>query len=349
MHIFNYNFLKFINIPSSFISMTSYIAELQNESVRKKVEFPTLFTRLQSIAIVQSIKTSNQIEGLVTSDKRIKEIIEQDSVPLNQTEQEITGYRDALKFIHENYSILQMSEEMILNLHSILLSKTNYEHKGQYKKKDNIITERFKDGTTRIRFKPVKADETSFAMEQLVLAFLEANSDPSINKLLLIPCFILDFLCIHPFEDGNGRMSRLLTLLLLYNTKYDIFKYISFEEQINKIKDRYYYSLKESSINWHENKNDYIPFIENFIFTLYLCYLELDKRFLTLKSGKVSKTKRIEEIILNSFIPISKKEIYELVPDVSISTIEAVLSRLIKENKIIKLGSTINAKYFKNM
>ena len=176
---------------------------------------------------------------------------------------------------------------------------------------------------------------------------MDARDDSEINQLLLIPCVILDFLCIHPFQDGNGRMSRLLSLLLMYKNGFDVSKYISFEEQINLSKGSYYEALRQSSIDWHENKNDYIPFMENFLFTLYLCYKELDKRFLTLKSGKVSKAKRIEEIVLSAFIPISKKEIQDLLPDISVSTIERVLSEMLKDGKISKIGATNSAKYIK--
>jgi Fic family protein len=184
-------------------------------------------------------------------------------------------------------------------------------------------------------------------MEELIYAYMDARDDSEINQLLLIPCVILDFLCIHPFQDGNGRMSRLLSLLLMYKNGFDVSKYISFEEQINLSKGNYYEALRQSSIDWHENKNDYIPFMENFLFTLYLCYKELDKRFLTLKSGKVSKAKRIEEIVLSAFIPISKKEIQDLLPDISVSTIERVLSEMLKDGKISKIGATNSAKYIK--
>jgi Fic family protein len=224
---------------------------------------------------------------------------------------------------------------------------TELSHRGEFKKEDNVICERYPDGRTNIRFMTVKAVDTLDAMKELTYAYMEARDDSNINQLLLIPCVILDFLCIHPFQDGNGTMSRLLSLLLMYKNGFDISKYVSFEEQINLSKGNYYEALRQSSIGWHDNTNDYIPFIENFLFTLYLCYKELDKRFLTIKSGKVSKTKRIEEIVLTSFIPISKKEIINLLPDISVTTIEKVLSNMMKDGKIVKIGSTSNAKYLK--
>ncbi len=205
------------------------------------------------------------------------------------------------------------------------------------------------DGTRQIRFSPVPAIETPRVMEQFVFAYMKARDDPNINPLLLIPCVILDFLCIHPFSDGSGRMSRLLTLLLLYKNGFDVGKYVSFEEQINETKTYYYEALRKSSISWHNGNNDYFYFAENFIMTLFSCYKELDKRFATVNSKKISKTARIEATLLNSVLPISKKEIADILPDVSITTIEFVLAKILKEGKIIKSGEGRNTKYIRNI
>ena len=185
---------------------------------------------MESIARVQSVKNSNAIEGIVTTDARIKEIVDGNSAPLNHNEMEIAGYRDVLDEIHTRH------------------------------------------------------------MEQLMFAYVDAKTNPNINQLLLIPCVILDFLCIHPFDDGNGRVSRLLSLLLLYKNDYDICKYVSFEEQINQSKEHYYQALYESSQNWHENENSYIPFMENFLLTLYKCYKELNQRFSVINGKRLKKT-----------------------------------------------------------
>lgn len=347
MRRFDYSFLKNIKLPVNFMSITNVIFALRNEEEHKKGEYPGIFTNLEKIAIVQSVKGSNAIEGIVTSDRRIEEIVNQNSAPLNHDEEEIAGYRDALNMIHTNYKNINFNLESMLELHRIMLARTDKGYGGQFKESDNVIREVYQDGSSRIRFVPTPANETKEAMEQLVLAYMDARDDYGVNQLLLIPCVILDFLCIHPFRDGNGRMSRLLSLLLLYKEGFDVSKYISFEEQINNEKGKYYEALKQSSFDWHENKNDYAPFIYNFLSTLVRCYRELDKRFLTVRSGKVSKTKRIEEVVMSAFVPISKKEIKDLLPDVSINTIEKVLSDMLKEEKIIKIGSTVSARYFK--
>ena len=184
-------------------------------------------------------------------------------------------------------------------------------------------------------------------MEQLELAYLEARDDANINQLLLIPCVILDFLCIHPLRDGNGRMSRLLSLLLLYKNGFDAGKYVSFEEQINNYKVSYYESLRLSSVRWENGKNDYFPFIENFLSTLYMCYKELDKHFAVVHGKKITKKARVEATVLGSLTPLSKAEICKILPDVSPTTVEAVLGAMVKSGAIKRIGSSRSARYIK--
>ena len=212
MRTFDYSFLKTIKLPSEFLSLTSIISALKNEEEHKKKEYPDIFTNLQKIAIVQSVKGSNAIEGIVTTDKRIEEIVNQNSAPLNHNEQEIAGYRDALNLIHTNYMNISFGLESMLNLHKTMLAQTSLNYGGQFKNNDNVIRELYPDGTSRVRFVPTPASEVKETIEQLVLAYMDARDDYGINQLLLIPCVILDFLCIHPFRDGNGRMSRLLSI-----------------------------------------------------------------------------------------------------------------------------------------
>ena len=203
-------------------------------------------------------------------------------------------------------------------------------------------------GNRKVRFRPTPADETAEAMEQLELAYMDARDDANINQLLLIPCVILDFLCIHPFRDGNGRMSRLLSLLLLYKNGYDVGKYVSFEEQINNYKAFYYEALKQSSDGWSDNQNTYFPFIENFLSTLYMCYKELDKRFAVVHGKKITKKARIEAAVLNSLTPLSKAEICQILPDVSPTTVEAVLGAMVKDGSIKRIGSARASRYIKS-
>ncbi|MEG0048253.1 MAG: Fic family protein [Clostridia bacterium] len=347
MRKFDYSFLSNGLLPANLVNLTSSISMLKTMAGVRKEEYKKIFTELEAVAKVQSIKSSNAIEGIVTSDERIAAIVNQNSAPLNHNEAEIAGYRDALNEIHLGYERIDVRESDILRLHEMLLSIAGYEFGGKYKTDDNVILEVDTDGTRKVRFKPTPAAETKQAMEQLELAYMDARDDAGINQLLLIPCVILDFLCIHPFRDGNGRMSRLLSLLLLYKNGYDAGKYVSFEEQINKYKVFYYEALKQSSTGWDANENTYFPFIENFLSALYMCYKELDKRFAVVHGKKITKKARIEATVLNSLTPLSKAEICKILPDVSPTTVESVLGAMVKSGEIERIGSSRSSRYIK--
>lgn len=348
MRKFDYSFLENENIPGNLVNITGGIYTLQSAGNLRKEQFATVFTELESIAKVQSVKSSNAIEGIITSDQRIAEIVNHNSAPKNHDEAEIAGYRDALSAIHTEYEHLSFTEQTVLLLHRTMMQLSGDPLAGRYKNTDNVILEILGDGTRNVRFRPISASETKFAMEQLELAYLDACNNSHVNPLLLIPCVILDFLCIHPFRDGNGRMSRLLSLLLLYRNGFDVGKYISFEEQINSNKAYYYESLRRSSEGWHTNENDYFPFIMNFLSTLYLCYQELDHRFAIVHGKRITKSARIEATVLDHLTPISKSEICAIHPDISPTTIEAVLGRMVKSGIIKKIGSSRNTKYIRN-
>lgn len=347
MRRFDYSFLNNGLLPANLVNLTSNIASLKTMAGVRKEKYTQIFTELESVAKVQSIKSSNAIEGIVTSDERIAAIVNQDSAPLNHNEAEIAGYRDALNEIHLGFEHIDFREDDILRLHKMMMSIVGYEFGGQYKTDDNVILEVDADGNRRVRFRPTPAFETKQAMEQLELAYMEAKNNANINQLLLIPCVILDFLCIHPFRDGNGRMSRLLSLLLLYKNGYDVGKYISFEEQINNYKVYYYEALKQSSNGWNTNENTYFPFIENFLSTLYMCYKELDKRFAVVHGKWITKKARIEATVLNSLTPISKTEICKVLPDVSPTTVEAVLGSMVRSGVIKRIGASRASRYIK--
>lgn len=347
MRKFDYSFLENGLLPAKLVNISGSIYSLRSDASIRKYENTKVFTELEKIAKVQSVKSSNAIEGIITSDQRISEIVNQSSAPLNHDEAEIAGYRDALNRIHTDYNNISFNVKDILGLHEIMMTLSGDDLAGQYKQNDNVIVEVDLKGQRKVRFRPTPASETTEAMEQLELAYLDACSNSNINQLLLIPCVILDFLCIHPFRDGNGRMSRLLSLLLLYKNGFDAGKYISFEEQINKYKDLYYEALRQSSIGWETNNNDYFPFMQNFLSTLYMCYKELDKRFAVVKGKKVTKTARIEATVLGSLIPISKSEICAIHPDISPSTVEAVLGKMIKSGQIKRIGASRGSRYIR--
>lgn len=347
MRIFDYLFLKNKPIPAHTVNLLTTVEKLTIDRRTLIDSYPKLFEELTKIAIVQSIISSNAIEGIVTTDERIKGLLSGSVSPINHNENEILGYKDVIDLIHHNYDEYDFTEEQILAFHQMLLSYERPSYAGRYKTSDNVILETAKNGTRSIRFRPTPPKETQVAMEQMILAYMDARDDSSVNQLLLIPCVILDFLSIHPFSDGNGRMSRLLSLLLLYKNGFSIGKYISFENQINLNKKEYYQSLKLSSENWGNSKNDYYPFINHFLVTLIRCYNELDKRVNILSSKATNKKERIKITIETSLVPLSRKELMELWPDIAVDTIKKVLIELQNEGIIQKIGNFKNAKYRK--
>ena len=341
MRKFDYSFLNNGLLPANLVNLTSNITALKTMAGMRREEYTKIFTELEAVAKIQSIKSSNAIEGIVTCDERIAAIVNQNSAPLNHNEAEIAGYRDALNEIHSGYEHIDFRQRDILRLHEVMMGFTGYEYGGKYKTDDNVILEIDADGNRRVRFRPTPASETPEAMEQLELAYFDARCDANINQLLLIPCVILDFHCIHPFRDGNGRMSRLLSLLLLYKNGFDAGKYVSFEEAY------YYEALRQSSAGWDTNENSYFPFMENFLSTLYMCYKELDKRFAVVNGKKVTKKARIEATVLSSLTPISKAEICKILPDVSPTTVEAVLGEMVRAGAVKRIGAGRASRYIK--
>ena len=297
-----------------------------------------VLTSLMEVAKIQSTGASNRIEGIHTTDKRLEELVRDKSAPRNRNEQEIAGYRDVLATIHESFDYINPRPNVILQLHKQLYSFAHSSVGGSYKNADNYITETDGEGNEKIRFKPIPAYLTSDAMERLCTAFNRAIEKNEHDALLLIPMFVLDFLCIHPFNDGNGRMSRLLTLLLFYRAGYIVGKYISLEKQTETSKETYYEVLQDSSLGWHDNKSDYAPFIRYSLGILLKAYGEFEERVEYLSRRGLSKPERVKTIIDRKLGKISKREILEACPDISKVTVERTLASLVKEGYIVKIG-----------
>lgn len=300
---------------------------------------------LLEVAFIQSTGASNRIEGIFTSDKRLEELVNQKAEPRNRSEQEITGYREVLATIHESYEYITPKPNIILQLHRDLYSYSQGANGGSYKNSDNIIAETNPEGQQKARFIPVPAFQTSETMNELCNKFLEAWNAGRMDKLLLIPIFILDFLCIHPFNGGNGRMSRLLTLLLFYKAGYIVGKYVSMEMLIEKTKETYYEALQGSSVGWHENRNSYESFVKYYLGILLKAYNEFESRVEYLRNRSISKPERIKAVIDKKVGKITKKEIMELCPDISKVTIERTLTDLVKNEYIAKVGAGPSTAY----
>ena len=294
-------------------------------------------TQLVKVAKIQSTEASNKIEGIYTSDDRLKKIVLNKTTPRTRNEQEIAGYRDVLATIHESYEYIPLRPTMILQLHRDLYKFSGMSIGGNYKNSDNVIAETDSAGNRFVRFQPVPAWETPEAIDFACKAYDEAVQSGA-DPLLVIPMFILDFLCIHPFNDGNGRMSRLLTLLLLYRSGYIVGKYISIEKVIEQSKETYYETLQQSSVGWHENQNDYAPFVRYMLGVIVAAYRDFSSRVQVLVTSGMSKPDRIREVIKGTLGKITKAEIMEKCPDISQITVQRTLIELQKKGEIIKLG-----------
>ena len=302
---------------------------------------------LLEVAFIQSTGASNRIEGIYTSDNRLKELVYQKAEPRNRSEQEIAGYREVLATIHESYEYIQLLPNIILQLHRDLYSYSQKNVGGTYKNVDNVITETDSQGRQKTRFIPVPAFQTPEAVENLCSSFMDAWNKDQIDKMILIPMFILDFLCIHPFNDGNGRMSRLLTLLLFYKAGYIVGKYISIEMLIEKTKETYYEALQASSSGWHECNNSYEPFVKYYLGIMLKAYNEFEDRVEHLKHRKLSKPERIKELFEKKVGKVTKKEIMELCPDISKVTVERTLTALVKSGYLEKVGAGPSTGYIR--
>lgn len=302
---------------------------------------------LFELAKIQSTEASNGIEGIFTVDDRLKNLVQQKTTPRNRDESEIAGYRDVLNTIHESYDFIPVNVNFFLQLHRDLYKYIGSVDGGVFKTSDNIIREKDENGNEKIRFNPVPAWETPEALEDLCKAFKEAKDE--VDSLILMGMFILDFLCIHPFNDGNGRMSRLLTLLLLYKSGFIVGKYISIEKIIEETKETYYEALQDSSIGWHDNNNDYKPFVNYMLGVIVSAYKEFESRVKLVANTKLSKPERIREIIKAHIGTITKTEILATNPDISDTTVQRALAALLKKNEIKKIGGGRYTKYVWNV
>lgn len=310
---------------------------------------PDILNAMLEIAKIQSTGASNRIEGIYTSEERLEQLVKQKSEPRNRSEQEIAGYREVLSTIHESYEYIIPRSNILLQLHRDLYSFSSSSIGGSWKNSDNVIAETDIYGISRVRFEPVSAYETPEAIANLCDAFITAIEKGKYDPLILIPIFILDFLCIHPFNDGNGRLSRLLTLLLLYRSGYIVGKYISIEMIIEKTKETYYEVLQDSSEKWHDGTNSYYPFVKYYLGVILNAYKEFSNRVEHLKHRNLSKPEHIKKLFANKVGKMTKKDILAMCPDISEATVENALTSLVKEEYILKVGVGKSTAYVKNL
>lgn len=337
MRLFNYSAIKNQKWDSDILG---YIAAIYKEAGKQELylkQRPDELEKLVEIAKVQSTEASNAIEGIVTTNTRIKQLVEEKTTPRNRDEQEIAGYRDVLNIIHESFDAIPITRNYILQLHKIMYSHMNNPMAGQTKNVQNYISASYPDGHSEILFTPLAPFETPEALDRICEEYNKVIGNFDLEPLIAIPVFIHDFLCIHPFNDGNGRMSRLLTTLLLYRSGFYVGKYISLEAKIAKNKDLYYDALNQSQHGWHEGKEDIIPFIKYILSIILAAYKDFEDRFAIVEK-KLPAIEMVRKATQNKIGRFTKQDIRELCPSLSISSIEGALRKMVSSGELRREG-----------
>lgn len=346
MRIFNYTKIKDQKWDSELLGL---IAAIYKEAGKQELylkQRPEDLEKLVEIAKVHSTEASNAIEGIRTTDTRIRQLVAEKTTPKNRSEQEIAGYRDVLNIIHESFDAIPITQNYILQLHKILYSQTNNPIAGRTKNVQNYISATYPDGHTEILFTPLAPCETPEALDRICEEYNRVIGNMELEPLIAISVFIHDFLCIHPFNDGNGRMSRLLTTLLLYRSGFYVGKYISLEAKIAKNKDLYYDALSASQVGWHEGEDDPVPFIKYLLGTILAAYRDFEDRF-ALVETKLPATETVRRAAQNKIGRFTKQDIRELCPSLSLSSVEGALRKLVESGELRREGNGKNTCYYR--
>lgn len=344
MRTFNYSVIQKTKWDSEILGL---IAAIYKEAGKQELclkQKPEEMEKLVEIAKVQSTEASNAIEGIVTTNTRMRQLVEEKTAPRNRNEQEIAGYRDALNIIHENFDAIPITRNYILQLHGILYSHMNNPMAGRTKNVQNYISSTWPDGHTETLFTPLAPYETPDALDRICEEYNRVIGNMEAEPLIVIPVFIHDFLCIHPFNDGNGRMSRLLTTLLLYRNGFYVGKYISLEAKIAKNKDLYYEALQQSQASWHDGNEDALPFIKYLLGTVLSAYKDFETRF-ELVETKRPALETVRLATMNKIGRFSKQDIIELCPSLSASSIEVALRKLVASGDLKREGRGKSIRY----
>ncbi|MGI6325548.1 MAG: Fic family protein [Saccharofermentanales bacterium] len=346
MRKFNYSLIKEKKWDSELLGLIAAIYKEAGKQEMYLKQRPEELEKLVEIAKIQSTEASNAIEGIVTTNTRIRQLALEKTTPKNRNEQEIAGYRDVLGIVHESFDAIPITQNYILQFHKILYSYMNNPAAGRTKTVQNYISATYPDGRTETLFTPLAPHETPEALDRLCEEYNRVIGNMEVEPLIAIPIFIHDFLCIHPFNDGNGRMSRLLTTLLLYRNRFYVGRYISLEAKIAKNKDLYYDALYESQIGWHEGKDDPVPFIKYLLGTILSAYRDFEDRF-SLVETKRSALDTVRLATQNKIGSFTKQDIRELCPSLSVSSIEGALRKLVASGELKREGRGKNTYYYR--
>ena len=336
---------KEVELPLATVWMMNSISEYKGKEELFTKQSPQILNALVEMALIESAESSNRIEGVTVDRDRLKPLVIGHSKPRDRSEEEVAGYRKALDLIHKKHDSLEISPETIKELHR--LSRLDVGDAGAWKTKNNEIIKKHANGRIEIIFKPLEAAKVPEVMKQLCLAYKHSLAQSEYPSLYAIACLILDFLCIHPFRDGNGRVSRLLTLLALYQAGYKVGTYISLERIIEQSKETYYESLNKSSQKWHKGRHDVMPWFHYFLSTIVSAYKEFEQRAGSVKNHRGAKTELVRQTILNQVGEFSVSDIERECPGVSRDMVRVIFRQLQKEKKIICLGKGKSAKWKK--
>jgi Fic family protein len=344
MHSLAPAFLDGLRLSPADGSALQALGEFRGRQELFRRQTPELLRALRDAAIVESSESSNRIEGVVAPHARVEALVLHNAVPRDRSEQEIAGYRDALNLIHESARDMALSVNVILQLHTMLY-RYHPGSGGRWKATQNEIVEKDAAGNVRrVRFVPPSPVETPGMMSELETGYRRAVADGR-EPLLLVPLVVLDFLCIHPFSDGNGRVARLLTLLLLYHFGYEAGRYVSLERIVEESKETYYEALEASSGGWRGGRHDAFPWIRYLWGVMLRAYREFEERVGTLRSGKGAKTDMVREAIGRRIGPFSISEIEAECPGVTRDWIRVVMRRMRDEGLIVPQGRGRGAKW----
>lgn len=346
MRAFNYSAIKEQKWDSEILGLVAAIYKEAGKQELYLKQRPEQLEKLVDIAKVQSTEASNAIEGIVTTNTRIRQIVNEKTTPKNRDEQEIAGYRDALNIIHDSFDAIPITQNYILQLHKIMYSHMNNPLAGRTKTVQNYISATYPDGHTETLFIPLAPYETPEALDRICEEYNRVIGNMELEPLIAIPIFIHDFLCIQPFNDGNGRMSRLLTALLLYRSGFYVGKYISLEAKIAKNKDLYYNSLAKSQTGWHEGNENAVPFIKYILGTILAAYKDFEER-MSLVETKLTTTETVRRASKNKIGRFNKQDIRELCPAISDSSIEGALRKLVATGELKKEGKGKSTCYYR--
>lgn len=346
MRDFHYTAIREQKWDSEILGLIAAIYKEAGKQEMYLKQRPEELEKLVEIAKVQSTEASNAIEGIVTTSTRIRQLVEEKTAPRNRDEQEIAGYRDVLNIIHENFDAIPITRNYILQLHKVLYSHMNNPMAGQTKSVQNYISATYPDGHTETLFTPLAPFETPEALDRICDEYNRVIGNMEAEPLIVIPIFIHDFLCIHPFNDGNGRMSRLLTTLLLYRNGFYVGKYISLEAKIAKNKDLYYAALRQAQEGWHEGTEDAVPFIKYLLGIILSAYRDFEDRF-SLVEQKKPALETVRQATLNKIGRFSKQDIRELCPALSVSSIEGALRKLVASGELKREGNGKSTCYYR--